>query len=299
MLRTRRSPRLAPILAVALLVGCGGDSRESDAGDATTTTTAASAPEVTGREAAQLLNESIEQTRAIQSMRFSLSLAFDGGSLLGSQSAEIAGAVALDGTALDLSATIEGQADALRLLILGDRAWVGGEGEDVRDALPAGASWVELAASDLKASPTYSDPSDLDFLYLLNGATDIEAEGNGRYRFGIDLDRAIAESPVDRREQVAETMTFDGDAEPEITGEVTLDQQGRVREMSILGIQRPTVEEQETFDLEDGDELRIQLRFTADDIDEEVEVEAPDAADVVDIADAPEVATLLELEGAR
>lgn len=297
MLRTRRSPRLAPILAVALLVGCGGDNRESDAG--ATTTTAASAPAVTGREAAQLLSESIEQTRAIQSMRFSLSLAFDGGSLLGSQSAEIAGAVALDGTALDLSATIEGQADALRLLILGDRAWVGGEGDDVRDALPAGASWVELTASDLMASPTYSDPSDLDFLYLLNGATDIEAEGNGRYRFDIDLDQAIAEAPVDRREQVSETMTFDGDAEPEITGEVTLDEEGRVREMSILGIQRPTVEEQETFDLEDGDELRIQLRFTADDIDEEVEVEAPDAADVVDIADAPEVAALLELEGAR
>lgn len=297
MLRTHRRPRLVPVLAVALLVGCGGDGRADDAGDATTT--AASAPEVTGRAAAQLLSESIEQTRAIQSMRFSLQLTFDGGSLLGSETAEIAGVVALDGTALDLSATIGGQADALRLLVLGDRAWVGGEGDDVQDALPAGASWVELAASDLMASPTYSDPSELDFLYLLNGATDVEAEGDGRYRFDIDLDRAIAEAPADRREQVAETLTFDGDAEPEITGEVTLDEKGRVREMSILGIQRPTPEEQETFDLEDGDELRIQLRFTADDIDEEVEVEAPDATDVVDIADAPEVAALLELEGAR
>ncbi|MBW3546663.1 MAG: hypothetical protein KY452_00800 [Actinobacteria bacterium] len=232
-------------------------------------------------------------------MRFSLQLAFDAGSLLGSEAAAITGAVVLDGSALDLSATIGGQADALRLLILEDRAWVGGESDDVRDALPTGARWVELAARDLMASPTYSDPSDLDFLYLLNGATNIEAEGDGRYRFGVDLDRAIAQAPADRRDEVAETVTFDGDAEPEITGEVALDEEGRVRQMSILGVQRPTTEERKAFDLEDDDELRVELHFTADDIDEEVDVEAPDAAEVVDIADAPEIAALLELEGAR
>jgi hypothetical protein len=305
---TRRLARFAPVVALAILAACS-DGGSDDDGAASPTTTSDTTAErsadptttepsegLSEDEAGRILSDAIETTRSVDSMVVSLELSFDGGSLLGTQSVRLAGPVRLDGTEIDISAEIEEQPDAIRILISEDRAWVGGEGDDIRAALPNGADWVELAASVLQASPTYSDPSELAFLYLLNGADEIESDGEGRYRFNVDLDRAIDEAPAERREDVASTLTFSGEAEPVITGEVVLDDDGRVRSMEITGVQGPTDEEREAFDLGDDEEVTIRLLVLIDDIDVPVDVDAPDPDSVVDIADAPEVATLLQLE---
>lgn len=96
--------------------------------------------------------------------------------------------------------------------------------------------------------------------------------------------------------QDVEEITFSGDGDPEVTGTAELDDEGRVTSMEVSGLQRPADEEREAFDLEDDEEgVRIELRAAIEEIDEPVEVEAPDDG-VVDVADAPGVAELLELE---
>lgn len=294
----RRWPLLALLAGLSFLTSCGDSD---DAEEAATTTTEAQEEDEReaggGDDAAERLSDAIEVTRSAESMRLALDLDLDLGNN-GSQSVGLEAAFALDSSAVDLSTEIEGQRDAIRIRVLDDRAWVGGEGEDMQAALPDGAAWAELDSATLFESPTWSDPGELAFLYLLNGAVDVEEEGDDRYRFTLDLDKAIEEAPADLRDDVGEVITFQGDAEPEITGEVELDDEGRVVVLDIEGVQRPTAEEEEALDLVQGDEIRITLHLEIADFDEEIDLEEPDAAEVVDIAEAPEVATLLELQAA-
>lgn len=285
---------LAVVLAIGLsALGCADDG---DAGTAVDDPSPTSSDETDDGDPAEVLRGAIEETRAVDTLSVSLRLALDGGTFLGSQSTTLSGVAALDGSTLDISAGIGDEAEAVRIVVLDGTAWVGGQSVDVRAALPEGAEWVELPAADLQASPAYSDPGELAFLYLLNGAMDVEEEGDGRYTFDVDLDEAVAASPPERRVAVAATLTFNGDSTPEVSGSVELDDEGRVRRLEVSGIQRPTPDERESFDLEEDFELSVELEVGLDDIDDALDVDAPDADVVADIDEAPEMATLLELD---
>lgn len=289
----RRLPALALVALLPLVAGCSDD----DSSDGTTTTVAAGGSTTAARDDAgdatkDDLVAAIERTRRSKSMEVTLRLAFDGGSTLGSQAASIAGPIVLDGSAMELTSEVDGQAGAIRLVVLDGQAWVGGEGEEMQGALPDGVDWATLPAEDLFASPGFTNPGDLTFLYLLNGAQDIEATGEGSYRFGIDLEEAVRSSPADVQEELAGTLTFSGAADPEITGEVQLDDEGRIVALDVVGVQTPTADEREQLDLAEGDELTIELHVAVEAIDEPVEIAEPDG-EIVDIADAPEVATLI------
>lgn len=298
MSELRRWPLLALLAGLSFLTSCGDGDDGQEA--ATTTTTEARGEdeqEAGGGDLEARLREAIEATRSVESMRLELDLDLRLGAG-DSQSVGLDADFALDASAADLSSEIGGQADAIRILVLGDRAWVGGEGPDVRAALPAGAAWAALDAASLFTSPSWTDPGELAFLYLLNGAVDVEDEADGRYRFTLDLAQAIDEAPAELRDAVAEVITFDGEAEPEITGEVELDDEGRVVLLDIEGVQRPTADEVEALELAEGDEVRIALHLEIGGFDEDVEVEEPEAAEVVGISEAPNIAALLELETA-
>lgn len=284
----RRLPALALVALLPVIGACSSDERSDDA-----TTTTSAAADGAGQDATKdELVAAIERTRSAESMEVALQLAFDGGSTLGSQSASIAGPIVLDGSAMDLASEVDGQADAIRVVVLDGQAWVGGEGEDMQGALPDGADWATLPAEDLFASPGFTNPGDLTFLYLLNGAHDIETTGEGSYRFGIDLEEAVSSSPAEVQEELAGTLTFSGEADPEITGEVQLDDEGRIVALDVVGVQTPTADEREQLGLADDDELRIELHVAVEGIDEPVEIAAPDGA-VVELADAPDVASLI------
>lgn len=241
------------------------------------------------------LQAAVDRTRSVSSLQIRLELSFDGGSALGSRAVAIEGAIATNGTRADIITEVEGESESVRILVVDDRAFVGGDGNTVRGALPDDAEWAEVGAADLLSSPSFSNPGDLTFLYLLNGAVDIEDLGDGRYRFDLDLDQAAAEAPADLRQDVERIISFSGDATPEVTGTAELDDEGRITTFDVSGIQRPTEEEREQLDLGDDEGIKIGLGVSIDQIDEPVDVEAPEEG-VVDIADAPEVAALLELE---
>lgn len=303
----KRSSIAAAVAALALLAACGGD----DATPGSTTTTveeaggsdgsATTAPGdgdggEPGDVTAEELLEAVEATRAAGSATVELALGFDGGELLGSQSVSIGGPATFDGSRADLTVSANGEADTLRILVDDDQSWMGGHGDDVRGALPEGADWVEIPADDLRAAQSYSNPGDLAFLYLVGGAQDIEATDDG-YRFDIDLDAAVASAPEELKEEVASNLSFSGSLAPEITGEVVLDDEGRVTSLAVVGIQRPSAEEVEQMELAPDTEIRIELDATLEDFDEDFDVEEPDG-EVVPLSEAPQVAALLGIEGA-
>lgn len=292
---------VAALAALALLAACGGDD------DATTDTTTTTAEEVDGSERSTTtaadddgeasdvtvddLLEAVETTRRAGSATVELDLGFDGGELLGAQSVSIGGQATFDGDRADLTVSANGEADTLRILVDGDRSWMGGEGDDVRQALPEGAEWVAIPGDELRASQGYSNPGDLAFLYLVGGAQDIEDAGDG-YRFDVDLDAAVASAPAELQEEVASNLSFTGSLDPEITGEVVLDDEGRITSLTVVGIQRPSAEEAEQLEIDPDSEIRVELGATLEDFDEDFDVEEPEGR-IVPLSEAPQVGALL------
>lgn len=307
MRRLTRSALLGPVAALALLAAACGDDEPVAAPAEKETPSEPGASEAESMEVedgdedeaasatvtAEDLLAAVEATRASTSAVVELRLGFDGGDLLGSQEVSIAGPVLLDGSQADLSVTVDGTRDNLRLVLVDERSWVGGVGEDVRGAMPEGADWVEVPAADLLASPQFTNPGELAFLYLVGGAQDIESDGDV-HTFTLDVEAATAAAPEELREDVASSVTFNGTEEPEITGEVELDEAGRIVALSVLGIQRPSAEEAERFGIEDDSSIRVELDATIDDIDEPVDVREPDGS-VVTLEEAPDIAALLAL----
>lgn len=309
MSRLSPSSIIAPFVALALLgVACGDD--DTDTAATTSTTDEVAEDQETGTEAEEdetedeseseddggdatvdTLLEAVERTRAAESAVVELQLGFDGGTALGSQEATVSGPVALDGSSADLRVSINGQDDTLRFVVLGDRSFVGGDGEEVRGALPEGADWAELTTEQLLESPDFANPGDLAFLYLVGGAEDIEIDGS-TYRFTVDMEAAVASAPAELRDIVAESLSFTGDEEPEITGEAELDDDGFITFMEIVGIQRASEEEAEALGLDPDTEIRVSIGTAIEDIDEPIEVQAPEGT-VVPIAEAPDVAAML------
>lgn len=300
-----RSCAVAAFASLVLLTACGSDDASST--DDTTTT---GVEEADGREGTPTedagagedgdvtvdeLLEAVEATRAVETATVELALGFDGGELLGAQEAVLSGSLAVDGSEADIRVAANGEEDAARFVVLDDRAWVGGVGADVRGALPEGADWAELPAEDLLASDGFENPGDLAFLYLVGGATDIQADGDG-YRFDVDLDAATASAPEELREQVASNFSFTGSEPPEITGEVTLDDEGRISTLSVVGVQRPSAEEAEQLDVDPETELRLHIDVSVTDVDEQLDIEEP-AGEIVPLSEAPDIAALLGLSG--
>jgi hypothetical protein len=298
--RPRTSFRLLVALcaSVVFAAACssGGDQEvglkgvtTSPSSTATTGTTAADAAD---SDLTAVLAEAIDKTRSAETMDVTLELAFDGGKVLDKQQVTIAGELATDGTRASLSSSADG-VGAMEVRILDDKAWVGGDMEQVRQALPKGAEWAELATKDLVASPGFGDVGELSFIYLLGGATNVEATGDDEYTFDLDVAKAASSAPADLRDEVSGLLSFSGENEPEITGTVELDDEGRVASMTIHGVQKPSPAEAEQF----GEDavIKLSLNVEIDDFGEPVEVEAPAGDTVVPIAEAPELAKLLGL----
>jgi len=309
MASPRATSLSAALVALALLAGaCGGDD---DAATDTTETTAEvdEAAESPDGESgvdeadddgagdpsdltADDLLEAVERTKASDSASVQLALAFDGGPAIGSQELGLGGDVAFDGSRGDIFVRASDGDGEIRLLFDDQQAWVGGDRPEVRDALPDGAEWAAVSSEALFASEAFSNPGDLAMLYLVGGATDVREDGDV-IRFDIDLDAAVASAPEELQDEVAETISLTGDAPPEVTGEVRLDDDGRITDLSVLGIQRATEEEIEALGLEEGAEIRLTLEVAISDFDEPVEVEAPPASTTVPIEEAPAIAQLI------
>lgn len=123
------------------------------------------------------------------------------------------------------------------------------------------------------------------------GTDEVEGVEVARYRFGIDMEKAAAASG-DRREGVEGLMTFRGDIEPVITGEVTIDGGGRVRTLDILG-ELEVTEDEGAAGLLGTDSISLALRVRMLGDDEPVEVVAPPADETVELAEVPGLTTLL------
>jgi hypothetical protein len=299
----RTSPAALAVLAL-LLGACGG---EDGSEPATTTTTAEITTETTetteaaedgdglAGEASDVtvedLLEAVERTRASESAAIRLAMTFDGGSLLGRQDVLAEGAARFDGTEGDMVFDTSEQQGSLRIVLADGVGWIGGDIPEVRGTLPDGAEWAEVPLDDLFASDSFTNPGDLAFLYLVGGAQDIREDGDV-LRFVVDLDAAVASAPDELREEVESTITFSGDGEPEVTGEVELDDEGRITSLSVLGIHRPTAEEAEHFGIDEDHELRITIDAELGAFDEPVDVAAPEGGSVP-IAEAPELAAML------
>lgn len=299
-----RSRVLAVLAALGLLAACGSSDDETTT---TTTTEQVSTTEADDDEGgddegdddggadaqgAEGLLEAVERTRASDTASVELQLGFDGGARLGSQEATLAGDVALDGSVGRIGVEIDGEPDSLVVVLLEERAWIGGEGADVRSALPEGVDWVEVPSADLLESPAFSNPGDLAFLYLVGGARDVEADGDV-YTFTIDFDAAVDSAPEELREDLASTLSFTGSLEPEITGEAELDGEGRLVSLSVVGIQRPSEEEADQLGI-DEEGLRIELHARIDDIDDTIDVSEPEG-ETAPLEQAPGIAQLLGL----
>lgn len=309
MPRLRACSLIAPFVVLALLgAGCGDDDTDAatdtsaddvleDQGTETETETEPDPDPEADADAADAtvdaLLDAVERTRSSESAVVELAIGFDGGALLGSQAATVSGPVTLDGTRADLRVSVDDEPDRVRFVVVDDRSWVGGEGDEVRAALPEGADWVELTTEQLLESPDFSNPGNLAFLYLAGGAADIEVDGS-TYRFTVDLDAAAASAPSELRAAVAESLSFTGEQEPEITGEAELDDEGRITRLEVVGVQRPTEQEIERLDLDPDTAIRASIATRISDLDEPVDVEAPDG-EVVSLADAPGMAAMLSL----
>jgi hypothetical protein len=155
MSRLSRPRLLAVLAALSLLAACGSSDEETTT---TTTTEQVSTTEADDNaddsgegddgegdaQSAEGLLEAVERTRASETASVELQLGFDGGARLGSQEATLAGDVALDGSVGRIGVEIDGEADSLVVVLLEERAWIGGEGADVRSAMPDGVDWVEV-----------------------------------------------------------------------------------------------------------------------------------------------------------
>jgi len=299
-----KSPLVA-LAALALLgAACGGGDDDAadptptapDAAESTETTEAGEAEDEASGVTADDLLEAVDRTKAASSATVQIDAAFDGGPTFGTQELSLGGLVSFDGARGDITLEVgEGQG-AIRVLLDDADAYVGGDFADVRDALPEGASWASVPREQLLASPGFTNPGDLAFLYLVGGASDVREDGDV-LRFDIDVDRAVESAPEELREQVASTLTFTGERAPEVTGELELDDEGRITSLSVLGIQRPTAEETEQLSLDEDAELRITLDVALEGFDEPVDVEAPSSG-VVPIGEAPELASMLGVAAA-
>ena len=79
----------------------------------------------------------------------------------------------------------------LELRIEGPRTWVRADPAVLGSELPSGAVWIEGSTDEFEARGLISTDPDSTWapLYLLAGAENVEAVGDGRYRFDLDLRR--------------------------------------------------------------------------------------------------------------
>lgn len=296
-----RTPFVALAALALLAAGCGDDD-----GAAPTTTTSAPA-EATGGDAesgddaeergepsdvtADDLLAAVDETKAAGSAAVQIDAAFDGGAAFGSQELSLGGPVTFDGTRGDITLEVSGSEGAMRIVLADGSAWVGGDLDQVRDALPDGADWAQLPLEELLASPGFSNPGDLAYLYLVGGATDVREDGDA-LRFDIDLEAAVGSAPEELRDEVASTVSFTGEQDPDVTGAVVLDDEGRVTSLSVVGVQRPTAEEADQLSIGEDEELRVTLDVALDGFGQPVEASVPEG-DAVPIAEAPDLAALL------
>lgn len=298
MIRLRRAP-VAVLATLVLLTACGGDdddatptTTEAPAGEETPTTDGVPDDDGAGEATTtEDLLEAVEATRASDTANAQLRLGFDGGELLGSQVVTLGGPVALDGTAGEIVVSVDGEADSIRIVFADGQAYVGGQGADVRSALPEGIEWVQVPVDELLATDSFSNPGDLAFLYLVGGAQEIEVDGS-TYTFGVDMEAAIESAPEELRDEVASSLTFSGSAEPEITGEAEVDDEGRLVSLSVVGVQRPTAEEAQQLGIEETAELRVELDADITEIDEPIDVDAP-TGPTAPLSEAPGIAQIL------
>lgn len=320
--RSRRLLALLAALALLVLAGCGDDDGSTDDpttttaernGDDTTTTDTTEPPpdEEIGHPFdlfdddlegvpvdAEVVRAAIEPTVAIARAEFDYRISVDGG-LMGSQQVGVSGPIDFDDFQADLSGALDGLEDAIRLRMIGNQAWLGGELPEIRQAMPDGIRWAEDDADRLLELGVLTDPEDtFDSVYLLNGAEEVvhlgeidrDGETLDHYRFVLDVDAAIEAAPADRRDGVAGIFSVDGDNDPVMVAEVAIDADGHMRSLWIIAVLEPTEEERQSLG---ADTIRLELALSIDAIGEAVEVEAPDPDEVVDLDEVPGLVALL------
>lgn len=286
--------RLVAALVGALLLAapaCGVTSDDSASAGGEPTE---APPPVTGEAAVEALERALRRTAAQPRSSFEADATLDAPT--GEERFGLAGAVDRNVPRIDVDLTLADRGVELRLD--GDEAWLKLEG-DAADALPEGVSWIHVTKGDDVAGIDFDFESDVpyDLLYYLRGATDVRGKGTDRvagvpvrtFAFAAAAD-VVDRAPAERREAVADLIRATGDSELEVTGEVAIDGDSRVRRLHLRGDVRPA----DPSDRDPDAEITIEWDLTLDDFGAEIDVEPPPAAQVTDVDDDPDLRAVLE-----
>ncbi len=290
--RSRRRLTAALVGAVLLAAPACGVTNDGSAGAGDEPTEAP--PPVSGEAAVEALERALRTTTTQPRSSFEAEATVDAPT--GPERLGVAGAVdrKVPRIEVDLTSTDRG----VKLRLDRDDAWLKLEGA-ATEALPEGVSWIHVTKADDVAGIDFDFERDVpyDLLYYLRGATDVRGKGTDRVA-GVPVrtftftaaDDVVDRAPAERRAAVADLIRATGDSQLEVTGEVAIDGDGRVRRLHLRGEVRPA-------DPIDGDldaEITIEWDLTLDDFGAEVDVEPPPAAQVTDVDDDPELRAVLE-----
>jgi hypothetical protein len=273
---------IAAVAAAAAIAGCGGD----DGGGEAPAALEGEAAEEALAEAARTTNDTTETLEASVS-----------GSVSGLPQGDLSFAIegVVDPESESASMTASANDAEVELLVLDGTGYVTSEDEAFASALPEGAEWLEVDSGefgDVGLNTSFGEEGFSPQIYLVLGATDIEAGGEEEvggdpvrsYSFGIDKDQAVAEAPPESRERVEGSISLEGES-PEITGEATIDAEGRLRSFNATGTAGSPF---------GGEDIEVSLdsEYTAFGV--EVPVEPPAEEETATLDEAPEAAAALQ-----
>lgn len=274
---------LAALLAAGLIAGCNGDDDEPPP-----------APEaLEGAAAAQALADAADKTATNEETVTAVLDLSVSTSTTPEQAVQIVGEV--DPAAEDGSFKITAGDSTITAMLVGEGAWLKLDAPEFADALPEGVDWVEVdrsALARLGLQTSFGPGGITPQLYLVLGAVEPVAGEEGDiggdpvrfYSFDIDKAKAAAAAPPEVQQAVRDAITISGDLK-EVTGEASIDTEGRMRSFEASGTAVPP-----TAGL---GELKVKFKVRYAGFGAEIDVHTPKEQSTVPLADAPRAEALL------
>jgi hypothetical protein len=290
--RGTRSTVASGLLAAVLLVpaACSSGTPSDNASSVVTATA-----ELSGRDGqtdgdehpdlAGAMRATAAANSAVMEVRFAESS--DGGS--GEQL--IRGS--MDFEQVKATVVVQNGSESMQARIDGERTWFELDATVLGPDVPSGARWLEAPTAELVERGIVStDPNRTwAMLYLLVGAENVTARGDGSYAFDLDLD-AVDEGPLtsEEREAARTVLQFsDPEVFESIEGVVRLDDEGRVSEFSLEVVGDRLVL---------GEDMSLSMSLRVSELDVPVTVPIPPPEEVVMAQDHPELLERLVGPGA-
>lgn len=309
--RPFRLPLLALALTVSLVGACSsGSSAKLDSSASSGSTSKSSSDSGTKPASAQKhVADAVSVNGKLRKFSFDLQGSVD--IVASHQKFGIQGSRDADANQYQIKAKT-GTGSTTQVRVKGQRAWVSSDVSQFKSAMPSGKTWLTGPLSTFTDSGVVTSlDKPIALIYLLNGAHNVKSDGsadvNGtsthRYRFGIDLAKAKAAAPADRRAEVAKLMTNSGQTKLVVTGEVWLDSKDRIVKFTADGaLMRAGAHATDTATATDesggssavGNKVgSIGYVFTQTGIGRSATVAEPSAADTVSVEQAPGVLSVL------